>query len=568
MKYKYLILMLVIISFSFLLGCGHQQILVDGYPRHFDIITNDGEDLEVKIDEIIPGDTEYYYQILLGRDDELLIEQKVSPLKKVSTLEKSSNPDPGVIRAKITKTGRYKFRIYLDDEEHRVGASWRIISNAIKKRINEGYKNPVWEQDVFVVRPDPEGLSTPKIDELATKHAPFLLLHADEHYFPASINFLLNKENTDEKLNDLKLSIKFNKIDLNSKKKITRRTRFTGVAMKDIKRIAYKDLDKVLPYNGDNISELNTIGLNIFRLFGKDTLRDALEVRTDNINNVTVYYSYFPNPNQEKKEVIINYHFLYIYDSKKEAKGDMKKASHIFDRESISIVFRWDKSNPDVNPDPKYMIFGAHLPEQLITLKREDKGEEQYWRTRRVKVKWKDVKKIKIGGNKEFHPIVAIARGSHATYPVPGDYAVKPIDIIKTIEPARINKLLLPSRFSYDSKRGKIFSSNNVLSYKLKDLKLGSITSSSPNSILAFSGYIVDIIGLTDAKFPPFTERETEIENWVNGTDDDPVHIWDPDKVDQKTKEELGDLVTDIEDNLTKKVISDKANVDIGGGNT
>jgi hypothetical protein len=528
---------------------------INKYPRYFEIVKNDGTDLTVRIGEMVPDAKSYYYRLLKNG-------KKVVRFKNV----KVDEPDYSVINAKITETGKYTFMIFINDAEYRFGAPWRIITNPIKKLINRIFRNPVWEQDVFVVKSDPNGLSKSRIDELAEKYAPFLFVDSEEHYFPASIDYLLNKEDTDESLNDLKLSLKFRHIAYGSKKKVVRRTRLTGVVRENISKILYKDLDKVLPYNGDNIGELDTIGINPFALFNGKNKREFLEKRKDNKDYVTVYYSFLPNPNLQKKEVIINYHFLYIYDSKTEIIGDLKKASHIFDRESISIVFEWDKSNPDVGPEPQSVIYGAHLPGQLITLKREDNGEEQQWRTRRVKVKWDDAHKIEISKNKEFHPIVAIAKGSHATYPVPGIYAVRPIDIIETKEPARTDKLLLPSTFLYDSKIDEIMrGNNNVISYKLKDLNLGSITSSSPNSLLAFSGYIVDIIGLTDAKFPPFTERETKIENWVNGTDDDPVHDWDPDKVDKTTQAKLEKLVKDIGGNLTKEVISKKAKEHSGG---
>ena len=527
---------------------------INKYPRYFEIVKNDGKDLEVRIGEMVPDAKSYYYRLYKN-------DNKVVSFKKVNVAE----PDIGVIKTKITETGKYTFMIFLNDTEYRVGAPWRIVTNPIKKLINRIFRNPVWAQDVFVVKSDPDGLSKSRVDELAEKYAPFLFVDSEEHYFPASIDYLLNKEDTDESLNEINISLKFRKIAYGSKKKVVRRTRLTGVARKNIDKIQYKDFGKVLPYNGDNISELDTIGINPFDLFNGKNLREFLEKRKDNKDFVTVYYSFFPNPNQQKKEVIINYHFLYIYDSKTEVIGDLKKASHIFDRESISIVFEWDKSKPDLDPQPKSVIYGAHLPGQLITLKREDNGEEQEWRTRRVKVEWNDAYKIEISKNKESHPIVAIAKGSHATYPVPGIYAVNPIDIIETKEPASTDKLLLPSSFSYDSKMNEILrGNNNVISYKLKDLNLGSITSSSPNSLLAFSGYIVDIIGLTDAKFPPFTERETKIENWVNGTEDDPVHDWDPDKVDKTTQVKLEKLVKDIGDNLTKEVISKKTKDDSG----
>ena len=307
---------------------------INKYPRYFEIVKNDGKDLEVRIGEMVPDAKSYYYRLYKN-------DNKVVSFKKVNIAE----PDIGVIKTKITETGKYTFMIFLNDTEYRVGAPWRIVTNPIKKLINRIFRNPVWEQDVFVVKSDPNGLSKSRIDELAEKYAPFLFVDSEEHYFPASIDYLLNKEDTDESLNDLKLSLKFRHIAYGSKKKVVRRTRLTGVVRENISKILYKDLDKVLPYNGDNIGELDTIGINPFALFNGKNKREFLEKRKDNKDYVTVYYSFLPNPNLQKKEVIINYHFLYIYDSKTEIIGDLKKASHIFDRESISIVFEWDKSN-------------------------------------------------------------------------------------------------------------------------------------------------------------------------------------------------------------------------------
>jgi hypothetical protein len=313
--------------------------------------------------------------------------------------------------------------------------------------------------------------------------------------------------------------------------------------------MSYNDLSEVLPYNGDNDSVLDTIGFSIHKLLDNKTLRDVLENRTGDRENVTIYYSYIPN-SEKRQQVIINYHFLYAYDSKLEAEGKTKKTSHIFDRESISVVFKWNESKQDVEDEPEYIIYGAHLEGQTMGAVERDKNNPdkwnslQKWKCGRVKVIWKDVYKIK------GHPIVAVAQGSHAPYPAPGHYAVYLLKRLPMlVEPAGAGKVLIPENYPHDKDMGDEL--KEVYPYKLKDLELGAIRSDSWNSILAYSGYIVDIIGIQNAKFPPFTKRELDIDKWVNGDEKDVIYNWNPTKVEEKTNERFVKLLKTIEDKLS-----------------
>ena len=363
-----------------------------------------------------------------------------------------------------------------------------------------------------------------RIEKLAQKHAPFIFLHEDERYLPASLEYLLNKDETGKTKNDDL------KVHLTLKFKNTENIGFQ-----------YNDLSEVLPHNGEKNSVLDTIGFNIFGLLGGDTKRDILEMRKRDPGNVTIYYSCIPNP-EKQQQIIISYHFLYAYDSKQEEEGDIKFASHIFDRESINIVFNWDRNNPNEEPEPDYMIYGAHLEGQTMGSVKQDDDEWkdlQTWICGRVKVMWSDVYKIK-----ENHPSVAVAKGSHAPYPAPGHYAVyllgKPI-----VEPAGTHTALIPEGFSLDN--DKVNEIKEVYSYKLKDLELGAITS---KSILAYSGYIVDILGPKNAKFPPFTKRELNIDKWVNGDKKDEIYVWKPEKVEEEYKDKYEDMIDSINDSL------------------
>ena len=112
------------------------------------------------------------------------------------------------------------------------------------------------------------------------------------------------------------------------------------------------------------------------------------------------------------------------------------------------------------------------------------------------------------------------------------------------VEPADAGKVLVPEKFSNDKCRGHEIKESYT--YKLKNFDLGTITSNSWNSILAYSGYIVDIIGLQNARFPPFTKRELEVDKWVNGDEDDVIYEWIPAKVEKNTKDKFAKLLDSI----------------------
>jgi hypothetical protein len=113
------------------------------------------------------------------------------------------------------------------------------------------------------------------------------------------------------------------------------------------------------------------------------------------------------------------------------------------------------------------------------------------------------------------------------------------------VESAGTHTTLIPEDYSLDN--DIVNEIKEVYSYKLKDLELGTITS---KSILAYSGYIVDILGPKNAKFPPFTKRELNIDKWVNGNMKDVIHVWKPEKVEEETKVEFAKLIDSINDSL------------------
>ncbi len=446
---------------------------------------------------------------------------KASVNGEIQKLDKSI-ADPGKIKFHVSETGKHTFTFYNEDPE-----------------INP--KSKIWEQDVFVLKKDPDGLLKETIDKLALQYAPIALLDGEEEYLPASIAYLQNwDDSTNKPIDDCNVDV--------------------TLKIPGIEKISfpYNKLSEVLPSNSHNEAILDTIGINIFKFYARKTKRDALKGRKGDPENITIYYSYIPNP-MRKQQIVINYHFLYAYDPKMEAENDKKKFSHVFDRESISVVFQWEKNKPisipdnpkssgnALNPRPKYIIYGAHVTGQNIYLiddenipqesmdgkkryKPNDKDKLQEWTAPRIKVNWKDVVKI------EKHPTVVVARGSHAIYPIPGWYYVKQT---RLLEPAMGDKAIVPSHITLSSVTKQEF--KKVFTYELKDLELGSIKSSkgSWNRLLVFSGYLVDIVVMKGARFPPFTERETNINKWVNGY----IPIWDGAKISDNSAKRMRRLV-------------------------
>ncbi len=483
---------------------------MSNYPKRFEILQNNGTILKIRVGKLVEDLDECFMEYSINGD-------KQGNTREITTI-------PKILEYPVSKSGKHTFSFFKYDPD----VPFDPLEDGID--LNED-NDPIWEQDIFVIKHDSYRLPKDRIKTLAERYAPFIFMDAKERYLPASINYLLNKKE-DGGIKDEALDVK------------------VTLKLADTKNIEmpYNDLSEVLPYNGDNDSLLDTIGLSISRLLDNKTLRDALENRTGDVDNVTIYYSYIPN-SETKQQVIINYHFLYAYDSKMEEEGTTKKTSHIFDRENISIVFKWDVSKQDVESKPDYIIYGAHLEGQTMgSVKKDEKNPDKWkslqkWKCGRVKVLWKDVYKI------HDHPIVAVARGSHAPYPAPGHYAVylmKRLPML--VEPAVADKVLIPGNYLHDKYRSDEL--KEVYPYKLKDLELGSITSNSWNSILAYCGHIVDIIGTQNAKFPPFTKRELDIDTWVNGDEKDVIYAWDPKKVEKETEDKFVILIDSMNDTL------------------
>ena len=108
------------------------------------------------------------------------------------------------------------------------------------------------------------------------------------------------------------------------------------------------------------------------------------------------------------------------------------------------------------------------------------------------------------------HPLVFIAEGSHAVYPYPGKYVTSVVEGF----PGLIEYAGMPSSgTSYALNQIMMPPStpaSNMQNYELRNLNTGRITSYSQNRYLAFSGWMVDVLGDNNARFPPYTTREQD----------------------------------------------------------
>jgi len=561
--------------------------------KHFEIVENNGNKLEIKIHKLIPGKNDYFRKLVING------KEKDADIRPFNINSRFDNPIKYDIDDKFPDVAKCTFSFYKSDPCNTF--PWP--------------NPPIWEQDVFVLKPYTDGITKITIENLAKEYAPLPILAEGERYYPVSIDYLLNRdcEDHDTNISKIRMTLKSTgrrawffkrntytepsyvwskgqferellKPEITRNKnhhKITRRklTNRPTIPFPDIDDIEFDNLDKVLPYNGDNRFLLDTISNNPFKkAFRKRGNRSSFSERHGKKENITIYYSYLPNTKENR--VIINYHFFYTYDPKNEnERVYFRKASHVFDRESISIVFDKDdvleREENGKELEPLFTIFAGHLSTQTIAMAKDKSKKWSYrgWQNRqkwsggRVRVYWCDVLKI------DKHPVAFVAKGSHAIYPSLGDYDVSPtkyvykiVDLIKIPLPwiSRIitdhtgtGTIIVPKDVPYKTCKEKESIGMEVVNYQLMDLEIGNITSKSSNSILAFSGYFVDIVGAgSNARFPPFTGRETRIDEFINGNKEKgkKLYVWDNSKVTSNVCKKMSELKTDLEVIFDKKL--------------
>ncbi|TYR72634.1 hypothetical protein FZC79_22150 [Rossellomorea vietnamensis] len=367
------------------------------------------------------------------------------------------------------------------------------------------FDDSVWEQEVFIEN-ESVLFSDSEIQEMAQTYAPILLRHKEEEYYPVSLKYIFNDTLEENKLGNIQFT-----------------TIFGGV------KVPFEDLGKFMPYNGHSESLMDMKSSNV-------TGEKSLSNLTGSAEESVVYYSYLERGDQ----FYINYHFLYPFDPKTGNSTDPSTFGHNFDRESVSLVFNKDTKKPT------RLVYGAHMEGQPIHLATPGLFNDQEWSSGRVSVPFdQNLPKY------HSHPILAMAKGAHALYPVSGNYQVYGISSepagITSLEDfeSALSNLLLPEEMDIRSNRN----------YKLLSMNLNNLTSNldledelSYNSFLTFSGEWVDVKGPANAKFPPFTAREKHITEWTalctsNSDPDECAHSWEWNNI----PELAADITNDVE---------------------
>ncbi len=539
------ILMVFSVSVTMSGKSGHMNRQIasnNSYGRPLEIIKNDGENLVIRVNkEMIKRDSSekqssdfiLYYDIhfngeLVSDKDNSDCSNQVKCLQSINLLNLDSQENEWrTITLPIKKRGKYtvsffreayanliKNKINFDKDSgfakklgRKLIASFSEVIRGVKDKGSKTEKNtkktaitPVWVQDFFVE--PPHSISDKKIHELAQKYAPITFMHSSEEYLPASLEYIFNEKDVSEKLNEEVFTIELS-------------SSMSGEGYESIRsrsvKFPYKDVLEVLPFYGDREMVLSSSKVKVLPTPSKET---ELRFRKGTKEDATVYYSYMENLNLFTKTAFINYHFLYPFDPKTGTAEKPAIAGHTFDRESVTIVLNLETMKPD------FVIYGAHLANQLMSLLDRDNKKLQMWLGGRVKQYWNDIPKVD-----GTHPIISKAQGSHGVYPIKGNYNVSMVlynsnsdnySVDALVEGADGKQILYPSEIKFNKEKLAQNYSKNA-SYKIKNLELGRITSYSWNRALAFSGDMVDVLGPSNAKFPPFTAREFNIEKYVLG---------------------------------------------------
>jgi hypothetical protein len=344
----------------------------------------------------------------------------------------------------------------------------------------------LWRQDVFAQHSSRSLVSAEDRESLAKKFAPVVMYHDDEKYFPKTLSYLLNKEEPDALLNE---------------------ERYNLVTPFGTHDIPFREIESTLPYVGDNRALLKPKNFNASRM----------KTRGEGKNSSAVYFSLIED--RSASLLYLNYHFFYCFDPKTGNADHPGFGSHIFDRESMTVVLDAKTRQPvDV-------VYNQHQENQEVGILDEQMHVAQRWKKGRIRVPWNSA--FKVGD----HPIAAPARGSHAIYQSVGTYKILalgkiPLDFLPANEPAGgFKNVIRPENLV--SRRG-------FPAYKLIDLSFYELTSSSPNRILAFSGFLVDVPGTVNAHFSPFLEREMLATAWVTE-----AATWAPDSLPKSTLEQM-----------------------------
>jgi hypothetical protein len=370
---------------------------------------------------------------------------------------------------------------------------WQVVVRASAPAGAEARTREVWRQDIFVQKD--RRLPAEAVDELARRFAPIFVFSQKERYYPVSLETLFNHPAVRESDEVMHLKTVLGK---------------TAVPL--------SRLGDFMRWNGhrEYLLDWNLLSMKHSTFAGI----------CGEPSSSTVYYSYLEDPRSDR--FFINYHLLYAFDTKVGLARATGVGPHVFDRESMVLVF-------EDGTKPTSMVISGHLENQTIFFLEKLK----IWNQGRIRVRFDDERTVKLAS----HPIVAVAEGSHALYPTSGIYKVSVLSEVAGF----LHRALLGEEAEHHGSPGIAreqvmvpadVAGGGIVQYKLSSLGLDRLSSRIDpgaagydgwNGYLAFSGYWVDVPGSRNERFPPFTRKEREVQDWVDG-----AYPWEWDDVPER----------------------------------
>jgi len=382
-----------------------------------------------------------------------------------------------------------------------------VPSGVLELRLRARRKQ-IWRQSIFSQR---KLARTPEeIDALANRWAPILLFSPREQYFPLGLESLVESPEVRESKDHVKVKTVFGR-----------------------ERIPLSELSEFLRYNGHADYLLDQSAFDAQKVFDR--------VHGD-FQHSCVYYSWI----EEDGVGFLNFHTFYAFDPKTGVSKLFKIGPHVFDRESLTFVF------PPGSDAPSSLVLSAHLEGQTILYF----DSLKLWTSGRVKMPLPDPLVADVAG----HVVVPVAEGSHALYPAPGLYHISVLtELAGHVLGSLATLLKLEGEHEDALQPHQVLAPPNLRSsrfssYTLRPLRLDLLRSEPlppgplydpATSVLSFSGFWVDVPGLKNERFPPFSSRETHPGAWF-----DKAYEWDwgqlPEAVVAHNKDIADRIATEI----------------------
>lgn len=400
----------------------------------------------------------------------------------------------------------------------------------------------LWRQFVYT---EPSSIDKSTLEILARQYAPIVLFHPEEEFYPMSLSRFFETLDNDSYVDFLfPYNVEFPEQD----------------APWPSASVAKSDVVTFMANNGHNLAEIVSDPTD--SLYG------------GSIDDSSIYYSAYLDNNGIT--LYINYHLFFSKDYKYNDEGQgPATGSHWLDRESITISFYF--MNGSWRPDK--VTFAGHMPGQRLVLEsaKSDYSAKFNWTGGRITLDYEDVMVF------FDHPLIALAKGTHAVYPVSGDYTCNTPILTKEIPyheaagipsqlPGADRNYILDNFVKFSTgdhdystfilPELERFSGKNHHTYALNyiDLHQTSTGASSERAIL-FSGFWIDGLGDslkddavehvkdTDSRLFPFTEPERELDthSYVHNADTSGSFL---DLVNSNIKALQNGLLSTLENNL------------------